>query len=96
MKILILSQNCENYTGGYYQQDWINAFSKKYDCDIYGPGYFKYSLSDDINMVAAKFNKIIDEYDFIVTNPSWDRPGQKHNDDNVNIHPKINLSNIIG
>jgi glycosyltransferase involved in cell wall biosynthesis len=91
MKVLILSQNFEFYTGGYYHQDWINAFSKLHECDIYGPGYPLYDSADSIDDVFSKFNN---KYELIVASTSWDKPGQLQNDGDVNIHPNIDLSNI--
>lgn len=90
MEILILSQNFERYTGGYYHQDWINSFKSLFSCDVYGPGYERYNIEDTIYDVFSKYgNK---KYDLIVASSSWDKPGQKQQDGDVNIHPNIDLS----
>lgn len=92
MNVLIFSQNFENYTGGYYHQDWINSFSKLYNCDIYGPGYPGYDINDCIVDVLSKFDN--KEFDLVIASSSWDKPGQKQEDGNVNIHPNIDLSSV--
>jgi len=94
LKALILSQNYENYTGGYYHQDWVDALKRRLECDIYGPAYDNYEKSDDIFSVAERFNKNIEEYDLIIIGSSWDKPGQKSGDGDIDIHPAINLAHV--
>ena len=94
MKVLILSQNYEGYTGGYYHQDWVNALCSIAECDLYGPGYPHYSESDYINDVLKKCNSNINEYDYIIMSTSWDKPGQSQGDGDVNIHNNISLPKI--
>ena len=94
MKALILSQNYQFYTGGYYHQDWINALASTIDCDIYGPGYLDYDPDDDIETVFSKFAKTANDYDLVIMSTSWDKSGQLQGDGNVDIHPRISLGHI--
>ena len=89
MNIIIFSKNYENYTSGYYHQDFINSFTAVGNCYVYGEGYHNYNPSDNFSDVVAKSPFSNSEIDLVVVGTSWEEqnPNLEHSDP----HPKINL-----
>lgn len=93
VRTILLSRNFESYRSGYYHQDLVNAILKQTNCYIYGPGYENYDSDDDFNDVIGKSPFAINEIDLIICSTSWD---DDKDSNNVDPHPKINLSNYDG
>lgn len=93
---LILAQNFENYQGGSYHEDIIDAIRLHCDVRIYGPGYRDYDSDDTIEDVLRKIQLSSGDLSYIICSTSWDRPGQSKTETTVDIHPPINLSNTKG
>lgn len=92
MNILILAENYEKYTSGYYHQDIINAFKKKANCYLYGLGYPKYNKKETIDNVITKSPFCKSKIDLIVVSTSWEI--QAPETEEFDPHPKINLSGL--
>jgi len=90
-KVILLAKNYENYTSGYYHDDWVKAFRKLTNCFVYGEGYPGYDKKDTIDDVIAKSPFTKSEIDLIVCATSWDVDNRM---DTVDPHPNINLSKI--
>ena len=90
-KVILLAKNYENYTSGYYHNDWVKAFRKLTNCFVYGEGYPGYDKKDTINDVIAKSPFSKSEIDLIVCATSWDVDNRT---DTVDPHPDIDLSKI--
>lgn len=93
MRIIMLSQNFENYDEGDYHQDLTNAACNVADTFVYGPGYKNYSPNDDIHIIIEKSGWSISEIDFIIAGTSWDKYVQWKNGDP---HKRIQLKQIKG
>ena len=91
LKIILLAKNYENYTCGYYHDDWVKAFRKLTNCFVYGEGYPGYDEKDTVDNVIAKSPFPKSEIDLIVCATSWDVDNRT---DTVDPHPNINLSRI--
>lgn len=89
--ILVLTKNFSTYSSGFYHNDIVEAIKLNSNCFIYGPGYPKYDTRDDIYQVLAKCT--LPKIDAIICTTSWD---DDNSQDNVDPHPSINLSSIVG
>jgi len=92
MNIILLAQNYENYKSGYYHDDIVKAFKRKYNCFVYGKGYPDYEVKDTIEDVIAKSPFKKDDIDLIVVGTSWEI--QDPNNPESDPHPNINLSQL--
>lgn len=91
LNVILFAKNYENYTSGYYHDDWVKAFKKLTNCFVYGEGYPNYNKKDTIEDVIAKSPFTKNEIDLIVCATSWDVDTRI---DTVDPHPNISLSKI--
>jgi len=92
MNVILLAQNYENYKSGYYHDDIVRVFRRKYNCFVYGKGYPGYELKDTIEDVIAKSPFKKSDIDIIVIGTSWEI--QNSNNPESDPHPNINLSQL--
>ena len=89
MKILMLSQNFEDFGEGEYHNDLVKAVRDISEAYVYGPGYSDYDITDDLDAIVKKCNWRLDDIDYIISGTSWDKYVQyKHG----NPQPNLNLS----
>lgn len=89
-KIIILTKNYEDYTSGYYHDDIIRVFRRKYNCFLYGPGYPDYNIKDTIKEVISKSPFKKNEIDLIIVGTNWENQNPRIS--KSDLHPAINLS----
>ena len=66
MRILYLSKNIDNYKAANYQNEFLNALSKKVNLFIYGPGHSDFDKNKTIKQIInlyGPFNVIFIGHD---------------------------------
>lgn len=93
MRILLFSQNFENFNEGAYHNDLVLAVKDISESYVYGPGYKDYDINDNLSDVLSKANWLLKDIDYIITGTSWDKYVQYNKG---NPHHRIDFSTVEG
>lgn len=93
MKILLFSQNFENFAKGAYHHDLVTAVFDISEAYVYGPGYEGYDQTDTLDDVLRKAGWDLEDIDYIITGTSWDKYVQYREGDP---HPNLKFADVSG